>query len=145
MAKNGFAFIDPPRAACKLRAIEVELRPLKVGELPGFAAAARPLVALLSLLGSLGEGDGQAMAAALVSAIAEQGEAVIEAVALAARIERSQVAELEADELVILAAECIRINADFFSRALPATTKAVERLQGLAAKTSSSGLKPSTP
>jgi len=82
----------------------LELTPLKVGELPAFTRAIRPFAAQL------------AAAPDWLGLLAEHGEAVLAALAVASRRPRSWVDGLEVDEAIRLAEGLLEVNADFFVR-----------------------------
>jgi hypothetical protein len=98
----------------------LEITPLKLGELPAFARAIQPLAAGLSV-----SPDWLAL-------LADHGEAVIEAMAIASRRSRDWVASLDLDAAVRLAEAVFRVNADFFiRRLLPGVTEAAARIGAL--------------
>ena len=82
----------------------VEITPLRVGELPAFLRAVQPVASRLA-----GDID-------WITLFAEQGEAVLEVVALACRREKSWVAGLAVDDAIRLAEAAVEVNADFFIR-----------------------------
>lgn len=117
MNADAFAALPPVPTVIEVGGERIELAPLRVGELPGFARAVQPVASRLSA-----SPDWLAL-------LAEQGEPVIEAVAIAARRPRDWVAGLELDEAVRLADAVFGVNADFFvRRLLPALTAAAERM-----------------
>jgi hypothetical protein len=107
----------PTRMEIAGRAIAVA--PIRVRELPAFAAALEPL--LTDLAAGLG----------VPEILARHAEALITATAIGARVERAWLDEQEADALIELAAAVLEVNADFFvRRILPGLTAASERLSG---------------
>ncbi len=82
---------------------KIALSPLKVGELPAFLRAARPVLDLLS--------DGLVGAALL-----DDAEAALESTRLAARVDRAFVESLSQDDFLLLAGKVVEVNADFFIR-----------------------------
>lgn len=101
---------------------EVAVAPIKVRELPAFAAAVDPLLQEIAA--------GAGVAALMMS----NPEAFIKAVAIGARLERAFVDDLELDELLNLAAAVLEVNVDFFVRRLaPAFNLAVGRIGALVA------------
>lgn len=108
--------------------IELELagraftvRPVTVGVLPKFLAAALPLASEL-------------VAGDLYGALATNAEALIEATALGAGVERAWLDAQAPDVLAELAGAVLEVNADFFvRRVLPAITRIGETVTGLAA------------
>lgn len=82
----------------------LELTPLKVGELPAFTRAIRPFAERLGT-----EPD-------WLSLLAEHGEAVLAALAIASRRPRVWIDGLDLDEAIRLAEALLEVNADFFVR-----------------------------
>ena len=108
MTSEPFAALPPVPVVLVIGGERLELTPLKVGELPAFARAVQPVAASLSA-----SPDWLAL-------LAEHGEAVIEAVAIASRRPAEWVAGLGLDEAVRLAEAVFEVNADFFiQRVLP--------------------------
>lgn len=111
---------------------DLQLTPLKVRELPGFARALQPLADQLPAVLS-----GDTEPGALLALLA-QGDALIEAVALGAREPVETVGELEADEFLVLALAVMEVNANFFAqRLMPVLRGHLHRAAGIA---SGSGL-----
>ena len=81
------------------------VKPLKVGQLPGFLRAISPVM--------------QQMASTEIDWLAlfgERGDDLLSAIAIAVAKPRAWVDELAADEAILLAAKVIEVNADFFTR-----------------------------
>lgn len=117
MGIDTFAALPPVPVSIEVGGERLDLTPLKVGEIPGFARAVQPVAASLSA-----SPDWLAL-------MAEQGEALIEAIAIASRRPRDWVASLELDEAVRLADAVFGVNADFFiRRLLPTLTEATARV-----------------
>jgi hypothetical protein len=99
------------------------IEPVRVRDLPRFLKAIEPIAQELSA------GD-------IAGALMRHADAVIEATAIGARVERAWLEEQTADVLAELAAKVLEVNADFFvRRVLPVVTAAAERL----AQTASGG------
>ena len=123
MTSEPFAALPPVPVVLVIGGERLELTPLKVGELPAFARAVQPVAASLSA-----SPDWLAL-------LAEHGEAVIEAVAIASRRPAEWVAGLGLDEAVRLAEAVFEVNADFFiQRVLPGLTEAAARISTLGAR-----------
>jgi hypothetical protein len=104
-------------ASIEIGGERIDLTPLKVGEVPAFARAVQPVAASLSA-----SPDWLAL-------MAEHGDAVIDAVAIASRRPREWVAALDLDEAVRLAEAVFGVNANFFiQRLLPSVTQAAARI-----------------
>jgi len=82
---------------------KIGLSPLKVGELPAFLRAARPVLDLLS--------EGLVGAALL-----DDPAAALEAVRLAARVDKDWIDGLGDEEFIALGCRVVEVNADFFIR-----------------------------
>ena len=123
MTSEPFAALPPVPVVLVIGGERLELTPLKVGELPAFARAVQPVAASLSA-----SPDWLAL-------LAEHGEAVIEAVAIASRRPAEWVAGLGLDEAVRLAEAVFEVNADFFiHRVLPGLTEAAARISTLGSR-----------
>ncbi len=131
MGKDTFAALPPVPASVEIAGERIDLTPLKVGEVPAFAHAVQPIAVSLSA-----SPDWLAL-------LAEHGEAVIAAVAIATRRPVDWVAGLDLDEAVRLAEAVFEVNADFFiRRLLPSVTQAAARI-GLALENPTPGAMPS--
>ena len=90
------------------------VKPLKVGQLPGFLRAISPVM--------------QQMASTEIDWLGlfgERGDDLLSAIAIAVAKPRAWVDELAADEAILLAAKVIEVNADFFTRTV------IPKLDGL--------------
>lgn len=117
MRGDTFAALPPVPVTLVIGGERLELTPLKVGDVPAFARAVQPVAASLSA-----SPDWLAL-------LAEHGEAVIEAVAIASRRPPEWVTNLELDDAVRLAEAVFEVNADFFiQRVLPSLTEAATRV-----------------
>lgn len=131
MGNDTFAVLPPVPVSLEIAGERIDLSPLKVGEVPAFARAVQPIAASLSA-----SPDWLAL-------LAEHGDAVIEAVAIAARRPRDWVMNLDLDEAVRLAEAVFGVNADFFiRRLLPSVTQAAARI-GQALESPTRGAMPS--
>ncbi len=109
------AALPPVPSSIEMAGEVLELSPLKVGELPAFVRAIRPLVQHLGT-----EVDWLAL-------FAERGDDVLTALAMAIRRPRAWVADLSLDAAIRLAEAVFEVNADFFIRQV---TPALLRLAG---------------
>ncbi|MCM2480204.1 hypothetical protein [Serpentinimonas maccroryi] len=95
----------------------IAITPIRVRELAAFTRAVQPIAAAL------------AAGADLPTLVAEQAQAVIDATAVGARLEREFVDGLRLDELLDLAVAVLEVNLDFFAqRLLPRATAGSARL-----------------
>ena len=117
MGNDMFAALPPVPLSIEIAGERIDLTPLKVGEVPAFARAVQPIAVGLSA-----SPDWLAL-------LAEHGEAVIAAIAIATRRPVDWVAGLDLDEAVRLAEAAFGVNADFFiRRLLPSVTQAAARI-----------------
>lgn len=117
MGNDMFAALPPVPLSIEIAGERIDLTPLKVGEVPAFARAVQPIAVGLSA-----SPDWLAL-------LAEHGEAVIAAIAIATRRPVEWVAGLDLDEAVRLAEAVFAVNADFFiRRLLPSVTQAAARI-----------------
>ena len=117
MRGDTFAALPPVPVTLVIGGERLELTPIKVGEVPAFARAVQPVAASLSA-----SPDWLAL-------LAEYGEAVIDAVAIASRRPSEWVTSLALDDAVRLAEAVFEVNADFFiQRVLPSLTEAATRV-----------------
>ncbi len=117
MGNDMFAALPPVPLSIEIAGERIDLTPLKVGEVPAFARAVQPIAAGLSA-----SPDWLAL-------LADHGEAVIAAIAIATRRPVVWVAGLDLDEAVRLAEVVFGVNADFFiRRLLPSVTQAAARI-----------------
>lgn len=102
----------------------VHITPLKVGQLPAFARAIKPLGGAIEQIAT---GRAALDLAALIGMVAEHGEAVVEAVSIATGIKADELNEATPDQLIELAVAVLKVNADFFKgRLTPAILAAVK-------------------
>ncbi len=117
MGNDMFAALPPVPLSIEIAGERIDLTPLKVGEVPAFARAVQPIAVGLSA-----SPDWLAL-------LAEHGEAVIAAIAIATRRPVDWVAGLDLDEAVRLAEAVFGVNADFFiQRLLPSVMRAAARI-----------------
>jgi hypothetical protein len=90
------------------------IKPLKVGQMPGFLRAISPVMQQLT-----------ATDIDWLALFGEHGDALLSAIGIAVGKPRAWVDELAADEAILLAAKVIEVNADFFTRTV------IPKLDGL--------------
>lgn len=135
---DDFAALPPVPESIVIAGENLDLSPLRIGELPAFTRAIRPFAEQLA-----GEVD-------WTSLIADHGEAVLQALAVAARRPYSWVEGLAIDDAIRLADALLEVNADFFVRAVtPACTRMAgnlaNRMAGLGLSSGSSEPATATP
>ncbi len=117
MNANVFAALPPVPETLVIGGETLDITPLKVGELPIFARA------ILPLAGKLGPDPDW------LRLLSEDGEAVIQALAIACRRPAEWVADLALDDAIRLAEAVFGANADFFiRRVVPEITQMSTRL-----------------
>ena len=94
------------------------IKPLKVGQMPGFLRAISPVMQQLT-----------ASNIDWLALFGEYGDDLLSAISIAVGKPRAWVDELAADEAILLAAKVIEVNADFFTRTV------IPKLDGLFAQT----------
>ncbi|MGD9599933.1 MAG: hypothetical protein AB7P94_16845 [Steroidobacteraceae bacterium] len=117
--------IKPAATSATFGGREVQIQPLKVGQLPAFARAIKPLGAAIEQVAT---GAKALNLAALLDMVAEHGDAVIEATAIGSGVQRAELEQGTPDELITLAVAVLKVNADFFrGRLTPAVVAAVAK------------------
>jgi len=104
METSSFAALPPVPNTIHIAGEALDITPLKIGELPAFARAVQPLAAKLGP-----EPD-------WLQLIAEEGAAVIQALAIACRKPSDWVSALALDDAIALSEAVFEANADFFIR-----------------------------
>ena len=95
------------------------IKPLKVGQLPGFLRAISPVMQQMSST----EIDWLAL-------FGERGDDLLTAVSIAVGKPRAWVDALDADQAILLAAKVIEVNADFFYPDGDASARRADRADG---------------
>ncbi|MGH7343280.1 MAG: DUF6631 family protein [Candidatus Rokuibacteriota bacterium] len=132
---DDFAAFPPVPESLVIDGETIEISPLRIGELPAFTRAIKPFAEQLA-----GEMHWPSL-------VADHGEAVLEALAIATRRPREWVDGLALDEAVTLASAVFEANADFFIRRVRhAITRAAaslgERVREILGPAPSSGSSP---
>lgn len=97
--------LAPQAVSLHIAGKDLEILPIKVGQLPKLLAAIKPILAVLSA------GD-------LMAALSTHPDHAIDAIAILCGQSRKWLDGLYSDDLVKLAAVCLEVNADFFVRRL---------------------------
>jgi len=117
MTDTQLAALPPVPTSLVVGGDTLEITPLKVGELPAFARAVRPLAAQLTA-----DPD-------WLRLLSEDGEALLLALAIACRRPPDWVAALGVDEAIRLAEAVFAANTDFFiQRVVPTITQMSTRV-----------------
>lgn len=108
------------------RGESIEVRPLTIGQLPGFVRHAKPVLA-----GVFKDGELELTPELLLDLVSEHAEALTAAAAVAIRRPVAWVADGDMSEFAELVAAVIGVNLDFFTRRLaPKTAQALQGLNG---------------
>lgn len=118
--------IKPAATSATFAGREVAITPLKVGQLPAFARAIKPLGGAIEAIAS---GQKALNVAGLLDLVADHGDAVIEATSIGSGVPRAELEQTTPDELIALAMAVLRVNADFFrGRLTPAVAAAAAKV-----------------
>jgi len=110
--------LEPSGSSVKYRDEELELRPLKIGQLPRLVRAARPVIdAVLSLEALPDENSGD-MVTLVMDLIGNHDEQVFEAASICTGKPADWLRDGDIDEFVLLAIKVFEVNRDFFARRL---------------------------
>jgi hypothetical protein len=125
MADHDLDVLDPPEHSVTVAGQSITVRPLTIGQLPRFARAIQPAAPVLA---GFQDPDWLAL-------IAEHGEALIAAAAVATGIESKEIESLAPDEFVLLCGIIFEVNVDFFVQRLgPAMERASDRILAATAR-----------
>jgi hypothetical protein len=106
--------IEVQSVAVTVAGEQINVQPLKVGQVPAFARASR---GILQDLDKLNGADG------IMELLADHGDDLIAAVSVATGMPVNLVQAIELDEFVGLATAVVQVNADFFTRRLAPTVQ----------------------
>lgn len=119
------AVIDPTPTQFTINGREIEIRPLKVGQLGAFARAIKPLG---STIQGIAEGAQGLDAGTMLAIVADHTDAVVLACSIATSAKVEELNEQTPDVLVELVIKVLQVNADFFKgRLTPAILGAVKK------------------
>lgn len=114
---NELEQLNPQPVTVQAGGLEIPVTPIRVRELAAFTRAVQPIAASV------------AAGADIASLLADHADAVIDAAAIGARVERDFVLDLGLDDMLDLAGAVLTVNLDFFvRRLLPRMTAASENL-----------------
>lgn len=115
-----FAALPPETMVLKIGDENLDITPLRIGELPAFARAVKPIAGHLSTQPNW------------ILILAEDGESLIQALAIACRRPPEWLAALSLDEAIQVAEAVFEVNADFFiQRVVPQLQRVSQRLGNL--------------
>jgi hypothetical protein len=126
--------LDPTGISVTVGGRTVSILPLTIGQLPRFARAIQPAAGLLS-----GDKDPD-----WLGLVAEHGEALIAAAAVATGIDQKEIEAVAPDEFVVLCGAIFETNASFFvQRLAPAMERTSDRIVAATAAIPGAGATPS--
>jgi hypothetical protein len=121
--------VDPPSIEVAYRGLTLVVKPLNIGKFPKFTRAVRPMFAALAGAissdpsGNPGEGGGlEINVSTIVDLVADHGESMIEAAAVATDKNQAWISEGSPGEFIALVRAIIEVNADFFAQAVARMT-----------------------
>lgn len=150
---NDFSVLETVTRKVEFRGEQLNVSPLKVGQMPPFTRAIRPcLAAIVGFIVSVppdgavnGGGepttDIEINVEKIVGLIADHGEAIIEAVSIATKMPREKIEDATPEEFLVLVTAVIGVNIDFFARAMAKAKEAAAESHRAASGT---GLEPSS-
>jgi hypothetical protein len=116
--------LSPDPASVAYQGKTLEIVPMKVGQIPAFTRALRPALTAIADIsdaiapgGQPGAGQGTS-SEQIVELIADHGDTFVEAVAVATGQAREFIADGTLEEFVDALLTVVRVNADFFARAV---------------------------
>lgn len=107
MAGDDLEVLDPTPTAVQFRGREVVIKPLKVGKLPAFARAVKPLASAFERIDGLTAAD-------MLELIADHGDSIVTAISIASGIDKAELEDSDPVELLAIVTPVVRANADFF-------------------------------
>lgn len=120
-----FSVIEPVATATEFGGKLLEVKPLKVGQLPAFARAIKPISGVIE---DIATGRRAPSLETIMDMIAEHGDSVIAAVSIASGLSVDQLNEATPDQLIEVAMVVFKVNADFFKgRLTPAILAAAKQ------------------
>lgn len=135
-----FDAIEKPEQQVEVGGRTFTIRPLTIGQLPAFTRHIRPMAGSIP---PLLEGTESAdFVGTLLGLIADHGDGLLDAAAIALRVNRSELETLDPMEFVALLLPIVRVNADFFARRLQ---PALRQAMGAGAAMLGGGPTPSKP
>lgn len=136
---EGLDFIEPLRIERVIEGNALVISPMTIAMLPKVLQHVEPLLGELGVLIATGVIDRLAVGEPtpddlidLATLLGHHGDAMLAAIALLARVDLAWVQDLLPDRAVSLAADVIRVNADFFGRAIQQATGTGGSLASLA-------------
>jgi hypothetical protein len=129
-ALNELETLIPPTTPLQIGGETLDIKPLKVGQLPAFLRAITPVMQHLS-----------APEIDWLSVFGERGDDLLCSIGIAVNKPRQWIDELGADEAMLLAAKVIEVNADFFTRTVaPKLEGLFVQSKGIAALTKAASI-----
>jgi len=127
-ADDGLDVLAPAPRPVQFKGQAYQVGPLKLGQLPAFARAIRPLT---GALGDMFTGDRPLDVGGVVDLMADHGEELLQAVAIATGIPRAELDKGDAADLLHLVPVVLSVNRDFLLGRLPPAMRAAVSLLAL--------------
>lgn len=116
--------IQPAATSASFNGRAITIEPLKVGQLPAFARAIKPISGVIE---DIATGRATPDLFTIMALVAEHGGSVVDAVSIASGVPAEELNNATPDQLVELAVVALKVNADFFKgRLTPAILAAVK-------------------
>lgn len=111
--------LEPAGSSVGYNGKRLDLKPVKVGQVPALVRTARPVIdAVLSLESLPDDGANGDMVTLVMDLIAEHGDAVFEAASLMSGLPVDELRDGDIDEFIQLAQALFEVNRDFFAQRL---------------------------
>ena len=108
--------LEPSGSSVPYQGRVIDVRPIKVGQVPAIVRAARPVIDAVLALESLPDGNDAALVDVLLDLLGNHGDAVFVAAALFTGEPEDVLREGDIDEFIRLATAVIGVNRDFFAQ-----------------------------
>lgn len=148
-----FEAIDPATTEKVIGGHRFTIGPVTMDRLPAFARALRPVMPAVQELAAIDDqADPQYVADTLMALVSEEGEQLVDAVAIAVATSKDDIAaskarvgKLDPADFILLALPVVKANADFFAqRLLPALLGVMQQAKSAKASLAGAGSTPST-
>ena len=137
---DDLSVLEPAGSSITYQGRTIDVRPIKVGQVPAIVRAARPVIDAVLALESLPDGDDAALVDVLLDLLGNHGDAVFVAAALFTGEPEDVLREGDIDEFIRLATAVIAVNRDFFAQRVAPLLK--ERAAAARAASLSNGAGP---
>ena len=136
--------LEPSGSSVPYQGRVIDVRPIKVGQVPAIVRAARPVIDAVLALESLPDSDDTAMVDVLLDLLGTHGDAVFVAAALFTGESEDTLRDGDIDEFIRLATAVIGVNRDFFAQRVAPLLKERAAAAREASQSSGAGQTPSS-